>query len=424
MKKNSLNEISSSTKTLCWLPYLLMSVPRRITLDEVLADNEVDSLPEGENYYRYLPNDEEAPYSSGYSNSVSLPSSEHFDSFRLTDSYLNHTGSFVSHGEETSRYDFNWCNPDDYLLNWNSLTDVEKETLKSLLYSNTKRNPNRFGLKKLNLESHLLFSIGCDMSHLLGKSKNYVLSNLSDFTTRNLYLCVNDKNLDPKSALKAYRRFNKTYDLKEPFNRNMRAYHALITLKKDYSHVSSPQESKKIFQHFFRENTKILSRLSSKRKKFNSYLYSHEISVDSILSQSYKPHTHVILFMEKNKKDEFHQFQDLEKLETQFNLRYPSKTLSILKHKQNNISVPKKATSYQDIERSIQYMFRAYSLSETYMREVSTSNLKELNIKTKETIHNLIYLAKAEEANSSKGIRRIGCSQIPKKLSQLSELQR
>jgi hypothetical protein len=128
--------------------------------------------------------------------------------------------------------------------------------------------------------------------------------------------------------------------------------------------------------------------------------------------------------MEKNKKDEFHQFQDLEKLETQFNLRYPSKTLSILKHKQNNISVPKKATSYQDIERSIQYMFRAYSLSETYMREVSTSNLKELNIKTKETIHNLIYLAKAEEANSSKGIRRIGCSQIPKKLSQLSELQR
>lgn len=383
------------------LHYTPMTSPRTISLKEL-----IDESP-------YAYQDEGNPYTSDDERGFAIrrPLQSHIENFKTKDWIFSYGCCEVSHGHPTSRYNFNLLNPDDYLLNWDYLTSVEKDTFKNLIYNDTYKNPNRYGLKKLNLESHLLFSLGLDMTHLLGKNKNYVLSNLKQEDSSTMFLCVNDKNLDPRSSLNTYKKFKKLYQVEKLFEENMVAYHMLITLNNQFHKIPCQEEAKKIYQDFFKRNNIFLSKLCHKKNKIASYIYSHEISVDSILNQTYRPHTHALIWVEKN-KNLFQTERKLLELETRFNLQHQDKTLSLLKTSQKSTAPLKRASSYKDIEKSVQYMFRAYSLSEVYRKELSKDNIQELNLKSKETIHSLIRFFKS--CAGEKSIRRFGAAKIPK----------
>lgn len=378
-----------------------MLSPKRLLLEELL--DETFDLAENDQAI-YLEESSERF-------NIRKPAIGYLERFKQKDWVFSYGCCEISHGEPTSRYDFNFLNPDDYLLNWDYLSSIEKETFKNLLYSNTYKSPNRFGLKKLNLESHLLFSLGIDMTHILGKSKNYVLSNLKQRDNSTMFLCVNDKNLDPRSSLNAYNKFKKQYQIEDMFSTDTVAYHMLISLDQEYHSIDSLEKSKEVFHNFFKENAKYLTRLCHKKEKVCGYIYSHEISVDSIQNQKYRPHTHVIIFVKKG-KDLFQTEQKLLEMESSFNIYHKNRKMSLLKTPTASTTPLKRASSYADIEKSVQYLFRCYSLSETYRREINNQNIQELNQKTKETLYNLIFFFKS--CSGDKTIRRFGASKIPK----------
>lgn len=349
------------------------------------------------------------------------PSRDVVEKFKDSHWSLKTSSSSVSGlSDAKSRYDLNWCNVDDYIGYWNKFSDNERESLKSLLYSDTSSNLYRFGLKTRNLEAHLLLSIGCDMNNILNSKKDYVLSNLK-INGKYSKDCVDSRTLDPKTCMRAYKKFSKQYDIEEMFRKGFKSYHGVISLDPKYSKVSDPRASKELFQEFFKSNSKALSNLSLKKKKIGGYLYSHEISVDSIENQLYRAHTHIIIFLPKDKKGDPLRHLQLEELEETFNSQHTDRKLEMLRTEEEEF---KSNNTYKGLENMIQYLFRSYSLADQYLREITETNIRALNIKTVETYHNLAYFFKSEENHSLKGVRRFGSSQIPKKDKSDTRLQK
>lgn len=309
-----------------------------------------------------------------------------------------------------SRYDLNWCNINDYVSNWSILTMDEKESLRSILHSDLEGNCYRFGLKKKNLETHLLLSLGADLGNIINKG-DYISTLLKTVGGRYSALCTNNRTLDPKTCSRAYHRFLKSYDMAKLFSNGGECYQAVVS-PKEPSIISCALSSKPEFKKTFEENNKFFSDLTLKSKKVAAYLCSHEISVDSILDQKYRPHSHFMVFLTKHSSKE-HNSVLLKTLEEKFNLKYPDRNLQFLRKETGEIL---KASTYPAIEKSIQYLFRSYSLADQYLREIYPDNIRELNKKTVETFHTLIHLFKSEESNSTKGIKRICSGKLPKLL--------
>jgi hypothetical protein len=338
---------------------------------------------------------------------VARPTDQSIENFKTNHWTLSSSGAQVSGvNRKRSRYDLNWCNIDDYVENWGLLTVDEKELLRSILHSDLCSNFVRFGLKKKNLETHLLLSLGSDLTNIIGKG-DYISPLLK--STGGCYSgdCTDSRSLDPKTCLRAYNRFIKSYDIPSLFTTKHECYQAVITPKTPFQ-VLSAESSRKEFKTIFEENNKYFSDLTLKKKKISSYLCSHEISVDSIQAQLYRPHSHLLVFMKKGAtKTENETF--LKILEEKFNLKHEDRTLEFLRKDDGSIL---KATTYPAIEKSVAYLFRSYSLAEQYMLEIEENNIRDLNLKTVETFHNLINLFKSDTGV----VKRICSGKIPKLL--------
>lgn len=306
----------------------------------------------------------------------------------LSGDYLLNTGkSMLSSDHIHSKHDFNWLNLSDYLSNLDKLSYTDRSALTKLLKSDTLTNSNRYGIKRKNLESHLLLSIGADIDNILSCGKSLVETNLKTLAGKYSRLCASNRTLDPKTSHRAYQKFSKTYSVETLF-KTMSCYQAVVV--RTATHSSDPREMKESFHKFFKENVDRFSQLANKSKKIKSYLYSNEISVDSILSQTYRPHTHLVFWIPKLKNPEQEQLE-VEAIERDYNSRFSDRSFKLLRIEKDSREVPYRVTSYSKIKTSINYLFRSYSLAENYLREISRENIRELNIKTKETLHNLVY---------------------------------
>lgn len=318
-----------------------------------------------------------------------------------------------------SKYDLNWLAVDDYLANWDILSRESQSSLRLLILGD-RRNANRFGLKKLNLEAHLLLSIGCDMTNILNNGRDAVSSNLRNpDTAYNSYSseCVDNRTVDPKSCWRAYGKFKKTYCVEALFKAGFVAYQAVVSSDSSYR---KPDQEK--YLEFFKGNSDYFTKLS-KRKKIYSYTYNHEISVDSIQAQKYRPHTHIIFFLPSADLDPVGMERKVLELEREFNSSNPDREMRVNRADSVKNPVPRVSRTIEDIEKSYSYLHRAYSLADQYMREIRPENVQELNRLVVETYHTLIELFKSHEVLKGKGekktlcrvaVRRMGHSHIPK----------
>jgi hypothetical protein len=168
------------------------------------------------------------------------------------------------------------------------------------------------------------------------------------------------------------------------------------------------ESAKSRYHNFFRENVEYVRSLSKKGKVL-SYIYSNEISVDSIMNQKYRPHTHFIFFVQKSAAN----CEGMLEIEKDFNQRFDDRVMEFSKTCVDLRLLPKEIRKASEGKKLSDYMFKTYSLAPQYMREIREDNVRELNLKTVETYRNLIWLYRGEEANRKKGVRRNQHSHIP-----------
>jgi len=305
------------------------------------------------------------------------------------------------------KYDLNWTSLADYSTNWDILSYNDKLMVNSLVASDLTENRNRFGLKRLNLETHLLLNIGCDMTNIVNNGKSSILSNLRSHKGKYSSECLDNKTVDAKSALRSGVKFLKDRSVETLFSIGLVAYQAVISSDDSLRSITGLEETRENYHSFFKSNSSYLSKLANKSKKIYSYLYSHEISVDSILAAKYRPHTHVMFFLPAEGYRSEEREAEIKMLEEKFNSSFSDRKISVLREESGDCKVGRK---FKDVERAVQYLFRAYSLSEQYMREIRSSNVRELNKATVECYHNLVFFFKG-------GIRRNQHSMIPSRKS-------
>lgn len=313
-----------------------------------------------------------------------------------------------------SKYDLNWTSIDDYLDHWDILPTSDQYKLRSLVMSDTSSNCYRFGLKTKNLETHLLLSVGCDLTSILGSKEDAVLSNLKSLASGYSSKCVDNRTVDPKTCYRAASKFKKERNVEILFKKRFVAYQAVISSGDSYRSLGRDRDATRArYMDFFRLNSESLAFLL-KKKEIVAYSYSHEISVDSILNHKYRPHTHMIVFMENPGYDLESQREKIDQLEAKFNSTLVDRKMSFVRSEVDYDMVPKVARKYSEIEKSFGYFFKAYSLSDQYMREIREDNIQTLNKATVECYRDLVWLFKPDRADKGRCVRRFRSSMIPK----------
>jgi hypothetical protein len=227
------------------------------------------------------------------------------------------------------------------------------------------------------------------------------------------------RTVDPKTCTRAYKKFSKEFNPKALFKLGLVAYQAVITGDTSLTSLKNdPHAAKERIHSFFKTNSEFLYKLCNKKRKIMSYTYSHEISVDSILGQKYRPHTHVIFFVQADKYDDASPSESqlgVLELEKTINEQFSDRSWSCAKTDVDDAMVPRVARKYSEIEKSYEYIHRAYSLADQYMREIREDNISQLNKATVETYRNLIWLFRgAEGAKGCTGVRRLRSSHVPR----------
>lgn len=352
--------------------------------------------------------------------SIPVPSARLVEKFTISDRDAKTSASKKRSKQVKDKFDINWSSLDDYLGNWEILPTEDKFRLRSLLLSNVCENANRFGLKDRNFESHMLQAIGCDMTNIINNGNDAIISNLRSHAASQYYQpgCLNSRTVDPKTCVRAYRKFMKENDVEAMFaTHRLVAYQAVIVSDDSYRplhrDVSVTREK---YNGFFKGNAAYLAKLANKKRKIGPYCYSHEVSVDSIIEQRFRPHSHVIFMLPRPTGgmtlDD--QRDDVAELVKDFNDNNLDRTMSVVTEDvRGDVPRIKAVTRYSEIERSFNYLFRAYSLAGQYMREVTDGNIRELNYATVQCYHTLIDLFSAEGGNRKKGVRRFNSSNFP-----------
>jgi hypothetical protein len=315
------------------------------------------------------------------------------------------------------KHDINWCSPEDYLTNWNLLSGDDQTLLHKLISSDIVSNSNRYGLKAKNLETHLLLSIGCDMNNIINNGRCSIVSNLkspSDAYSVYSRECVDNRAVDAKTCLRAYRKWNNSFSPQTLSEHGFVCYQAVITSGVAYRKLSNFNEAKEDYHKFFKSNSEIFARWLKARKIY-SYAYSHEVSVDSILKEEYRPHTHLIFYIPRENDTLYSLDEKALELEKEFNSIFEDRSFSLLRKEVDGAMVPRRATKYEEVEKVYSYLHNCYSLANTYLREIRETNVRELNIKTVECYRNLVNLFKNEEGLDYRPVRRFNSSMIPKK---------
>jgi hypothetical protein len=359
-------------------------------------------------------------FDTDYISNAPAPSREAVLKFIASnDAFLSGACNTTS-GVVRDKHDLNWCSPLDYASHWNILPHADRSLLRKLILSDTVSNSNRYGLKTKNLETHLLLSVGCDMNNIVNNGRCSILSNLKNPSDAyNVYSteCIDNRAVDAKTCLRAYKKYSREFDPSILFKAGFVCYQAVASSDSSYRSLKDFDSAKESYHRFFKSNAEVFAGWL-KRKKIYSYMYSHEVSVDSILRGEYRPHTHLIFFVPKEERGCSEQAGEVLSLEEEFNSRFNDRSFELLRTEVDEDMVPKKVSRFEDIERAFNYLHNCYSLAPTYMREVREDNIRSLNLATVECYRNLIRLFKNEEGLSYRAVRRFNSSAIPKRGSE------
>lgn len=248
--------------------------------------------------------------------------------------------------------------------------------------------------RREEFHKHLLLLAGCGIWNIRAYANtNMVVSNLKDQFGNYSWPWTKDRWIDARDCNQAAHEFLNTYDPSELF----RDFNALIIQFEacaGYRHQPEPGWlAQGLFKSFFRENAAILKSWV-RSELIHSYIYSHEISCDSILGMRFRPHTHAIVFFKKSPIS-----PDLEA-----RMALTDRRLTAL---------PDIHTQYSTLEKFIRYLYGAYSLVGVYQRERKDDNLQALNKNTVQALHAVMELPKGDKIDP--GVQRNNHSYIPPK---------
>jgi hypothetical protein len=222
------------------------------------------------------------------------------------------------------------------------------------------------------------------MKNICSTGKDPVLSNLKNNTTKDYSHDIFDnRTVDAKSSLRAFKKFLKTYSLEKLFSLGFECYQAVVRPESSMVISKDPQACKEKIHSFFQENARMFSKLCVKKKRIFSYFYSHEISVDSIMNSQYRPHTHLVFFVPRAEKSKGLP-RDVREIEDIFNSNFNDRIFEIERIDSDGVLVPKVSRKYKDIEGFAGYLYRTYSLAGQYLREIREDNVRDLNKATVE----------------------------------------
>ena len=299
------------------------------------------------------------------------------------------------HHECRNRYEFDWLNLRAYADNWNCLDSEIQKTIRAFVESDLRGNNLKHGMKRRDeFHKHLLLLAGCEIWNIRQyNNTNMVLSNLRDRFGNYSWPWTKDRSIDARDCNQAAHEFMDTYDPGELF-RDFNAQIIQFEACAGYRHQPEPGWlARGLFKLFFKENAAILKSWV-RSGLIHSYIYSHEISCDSILGMRFRPHTHAIVFFKRSPVP-----PDLEA-----RVKLTDRRLT---------AMPSVHTKYSTLEKFIRYLYGAYSLVEVYERERRNDNLLHLNRNTVQVLHALIELPKGDSCDP--GVQRNNHSYIPPK---------
>jgi hypothetical protein len=141
------------------------------------------------------------------------PSASQISAFSLSHTSLSSSPVSVRSSVVRDKHDLNWVSLEDYCAHWDKLDKASQDSICALVDSDLSSNRNRFGLKKLNLESHLLLNIGCDMTNIVNNGFSSVTTNLKYSDGSYDTKCVYNRTVEAKTNVRAYNAFNKEYSV-------------------------------------------------------------------------------------------------------------------------------------------------------------------------------------------------------------------
>ena len=293
-----------------------------------------------------------------------------------------------------SKYEFDWLNLRAYADNWDCLDYEMQRTIREFVDSDLFENNLKHGMKRPGeFLRHLLLLAGCEIWNIRQyQNTNMVLSNLRDHQGKYSWPWTKDRSIDARDCNQAAYEFRDHYDpglLFRDFNAQIIQFEACD----GYRHQPEPGWlAQALFKNFFKDNAAIL-KAWVRSGLIYSYVYSHEISCDSILGMRFRPHTHAIVFFKKSPIAP--DFESKMRLDD----RRVTPTEQI-------------HTRYDTLEKFIRYLYGAYSLVGVYERERRDDNLLNLNRNTVQALHAILEIPKGDTLDS--GVQRNNHSYIPK----------
>jgi len=303
------------------------------------------------------------------------------------------------HREIVSRYELNFLNVSDLLVNWGILpTDTQINLVKIIESNWDRRNSSQWGIKKRKderegapLAEHLILLGTMEVQNMVKYGHRIVSCNVIDdrgFRDPNL---TNLSIIDPRAST---RRIRKWLSKQKPQNL-MNEMGAMIVLFPSPVEIHDVGEdtwrARERFNNFFRGVEKQLHGWK-KQKSISAFFASHEISVSSIWGSRFNPHTHAVIWL-SNKSLLF-----LRRAAARGDVQY----------------LPKVHTKWNSLKKFIPYTMRVSRIAQAYSTEFpeegDPKDIVRFNTLAVQTLGKLIDLWKHTNA---KGKDRISKSSIP-----------
>ena len=299
-------------------------------------------------------------------------------------------GIFKGEPAQLSRdhYELNLLNIEDYLSNWERLSQPMKQELTLIITadwdnentaSDGVKNPRRYTTPynpREKLAKHLLLLCGLQLRNLGYPYCQVVSSNIlrpDGFRNPNR---TDQRWIDPRGAVSCIRRFFDKYNPQALMHENA-AMILLFDAGESFRHVGEQTfEKAEFYKMFFSKNEEVLIRWM--RKGFiRAYFISHEISVHSIKESTFRPHSHVVIWFNPNSDLEF--INRLKKTSTKMS------------------KIDRIYRNWNKLGNYIPYLFKVTRLAETYEREFADlvdDEVVPFNIKASHALGKLLELGK------------------------------
>jgi hypothetical protein len=298
-------------------------------------------------------------------------------------------------GESRDRFEFNLLNMNCYMDNWDRLSPDMRMTLYRFVNSDLLTNCYRYGMKEQSVfKKHLLLLAGSEIWNIRPHANtNMVLSNLKELDGRYSRFTTPNSIIDARTCRQLGFNFLKDHDFPLLFTR-LHAQVILFESDESYRHVPDNLGLyRERVRAFNRTNVEFL-KTQQRRRKITSFLYSHEVSCDSILGMRFRPHTHAVVFFEPGVEPPY----------LASDVKFQDRMLK---------SLPKIHRNFSTIKDFINYLHLAYSLAEVYEREYRPEQVRDLNINTVKALRTLIDVHGKFIGDGC--IKRFGKSAIPLK---------